>query len=231
MTLPALRPARSWPAILETIARDAALTEDRQRWALPPHSDAAPPFAYRWEHVQAVVRLAGQLVAAEGSDWDVVLAAAWLHDTQKRHTYHSGRGADYAREVLPRTDFPAAKIDAVAHAIAHHEGLWRPAPGWQEPHPFVAAPPLAPLETAILWDADKLAKIGPTGLLHGFGFGLAQGEDLASFAATAMWWREHFSRTLASFNTPSARAWARERYLVVLRFFDVLAVETASPQA
>lgn len=221
---------KSWPATLETLARDAALIEDRRRWGVPPASDAAPPFAYRWEHVQAVVRLARQLVAAEGGDADIVVAAAWLHDAQKQHPNHAQRGAAYAREILPRTDFPAAKIEAVAQAIAHHEGLWRPAPGWQESHPFVAAPALEPREKAILWDADKLSKIGPTGLLHGFGFSLARGEDLDEFAARRTWWREQFSRTLASFNTATARTWARERYLVALRFFDVLAAEVGGSQ-
>jgi uncharacterized protein len=218
-----------WTQTVERIAREAALAEDRRRWNLSAESSGSPPLAYRWEHVQVVVRLARQLAEAENGDIEIVVAAAWLHDTRKDQPEHGLRGAELARDVLATTDFPAAKIEAVAHAIAHHEGLWRPMPGWADPDPFVPAPPLSPLETAILWDADKLAKVGPTGFIHNFACDLARGAawDVRQVDA---WWREHFPRTLASFNTATARKWGRERYLLTLRFLDALISEASASQ-
>lgn len=212
----------TWPETLQSIARDAALAEDRARWGLD-HGD--PPFAYRWEHVQLVVALAQRLAREVGADEETVLAAAWLHDTQKGQVQHAQAAADYARKVLPTTDFPADRIEAVAEAIAAHEGLWRAATGWQLPHPFVAAPPMENLEAGVLWDADKLAKIGPAGALHAFGMGLAEGNTMQDFLKSIQWWREEYTRTLASFTTAPAKTEGRRRYDATLRFLLALAGE------
>ena len=68
--------------------------------------------------MQAVVDLALWLAATVGADAEIVEAAAWLHDIRKGHANHAAQGAKAAKRILADTDFPGAKIDAVADAIA-----------------------------------------------------------------------------------------------------------------
>lgn len=118
-------------------------------------------FNYRWEHVITVVHLAIRLAELTGADLEVVEAAAWLHDIRKETgSRHPAEGAAYARRFLPQTDFPPQKIERVAYAIEMHMGLWRDEP-------------LTDLEAMVLWDADKLAKIGLTAVFHWTGGSLA----------------------------------------------------------
>jgi uncharacterized protein len=118
-------------------------------------------FNYRWEHVTSVVHLAKRLADMTGADADVVEAAAWLHDIRKEtRERHALEGAEFARRFLPQTDFPEDKIERVAHAIEAHMGLFR-------------EEPLTDLEAMVLWDADKLAKIGLTAVFHWTGGSLA----------------------------------------------------------
>jgi uncharacterized protein len=125
-------------------------------------------FNYRWEHVTTVVRLATRLARLTGADEDVVEAAAWLHDIRKETKQkHALEGAEYARLFLPRTDFPPSKVEHVARAIEGHMGLWR-------------EEPLTDLEAMVLWDADKLAKIGLTAVFHW------TGDSLAGFQPTSV---------------------------------------------
>ena len=152
-------PLPPWRKAVRTAAKEAAQIEDRKR------SDGERVFfAYRWEHVQAVVRLALRLAEQTGADSDVCEAAAWLHDVAKPYSRDHGRdGAHLARSILEGTNFPTAKVDRVADAIAKHVG-------------FVHDEPVEPLEAAVLWDADKLSKLGATIVLHGLGYLLVEGK-------------------------------------------------------
>jgi uncharacterized protein len=186
------RPA--WREVVEEAAREAAVADSRT------HLDGIDiPFNYRWEHVQAVVRLAIRLAALTNADGEIVEAAAWLHDIAKPHSRNHGRdGAVACRQVLARTDFPREKINAVADAIAKHVGLF-------------TDESLEPIEAAVLWDADKLSKLGATAVLHFVGYQILRGES-----ETAEWlvrlsnipWHES---TVVSFQTQPARAAGRER--------------------
>ena len=166
--------------------------------------DAAPMEAfafYRWEHVMAVVRTAILLAESMGADAEIAEAAAWLHDIRKEMGPEHGKaGAEFAREFLPNTDFPESKIEAVALAIENHIGLWRETP-------------LEDLNSQVLWDADKLTKLGLEGGLH-FVLGEAnkqaplKTEDVIRRLASARKWRE---RSVESMHTPPARRLARKR--------------------
>ncbi|MFN2220945.1 MAG: HD domain-containing protein [Candidatus Promineifilaceae bacterium] len=104
-------------------------------------------FNYRWEHVEAVVTLAMRLADLTGADPEIVEAAAWLHDVTKQDgEEHAETGARFAARFLPQTDFPEEKIPAVVRAIAEH---------------------------MVLWDADKLSKLGLTAAFHFTGMILA----------------------------------------------------------
>ena len=157
---------------------------------------------YRWEHVQAVVRLALWLVQETGADAEVVEASAWLHDVAKMQRHHAQAGAAAARRILPTTDFPADKVERVAEAIAQHEGLFRDSV-------------LEPLEAAVLWDADKLTKIGAIGQLHARAAGVALRPTTEETLAQDAHWLDIAQRIARSMNTRPALAEAARRLVTL----------------
>ena len=71
--------------------------------------------------------------------------------------------------------------------------------------------PVEPLEAAVVWDADKLSKLGATAVLHFLGYKLMVGEG-----TTVQWLEElpdvsWMERTAHSFHTAPARAAGRKR--------------------
>lgn len=157
-------------------------------------------FNYRWEHVTSVVNLAKKLAHLTGADIEIVEAAAWLHDIRKESRHlHAIEGAEFAREFLTQTDFPSEKVEAVAQAIEVHMGLWRDEP-------------LSNLEAMVLWDADKLSKIGLTAVFHWTGGSLAGSEirDVRTLIEESRQadWQE---KTVASMHSEPARHAARKR--------------------
>lgn len=184
----------TWRATVRRAAQGAALAESQACWG---ENDVA--FDYRWEHVEAVVRLAVRLATLTGADQEIVEAAAWLHDVAKPDSEKHGQaGAAIARYVLRQTDFPPEKIEAVADAIAKHVGMF-------------TDEPVEPLEAAVVWDADKLSKLGATAVLHFVGYKLMMGEG-----TTVRWLEElpnvsWMERTVRSFHTVPARAAGQKR--------------------
>lgn len=191
---------------------EATLEELRGRYGTVETS-----FNYRWEHVTTVVTLALRLGRLTGADIETVEAAAWLHDICKftHGEDHPAAGAAYARDFLPRTDFPPDKIEAVAVAIDQHKGLYRDEP-------------LQGLETQVLWDADKLAKIGLTAIFHWTGASLAGSrmrtmEELIARGRSADWQ----VKTVASMHTEPARRAAQQRLEAYNRLWPELEGELA----
>src|SRR5512133_2582018 len=143
--------ALAWRETVKQIARERATAESLELWG--QGAGEAPRFNYRWEHLRAVDLLCYRLGRELGADEEVLTAAMWLHDLVKSHEQalpevsDSAAAAEEARHILEGTDFPPSKIDAVCEAIRAHEGLYRDSP-------------LEKLEAAILWDADKLSKLG-----------------------------------------------------------------------
>jgi uncharacterized protein len=201
----------TWREAVRSAALAAASAETAQEARSQAATAGSPerrehdiPFNYRWEHVQAVVRLAVRLADLTGADREIVEAAAWLHDIAKGQSEnHAKDGAVAARRILAETDFPPGKIDAVADAIAKHRGLW-------------IAEPVEPLEAAVLWDADKLSKLGATAVLHFVGYLMMVGKGTTAQLLKELpgdgWikpdWQED---TVRSFHTAPARAAGRER--------------------
>ena len=185
-------------------ARDAAIVEERLR-----NNGSDVVFTYRWEHVQAVVRLAIVLAKKTGADAEVVEAAAWLHDIVKAQSEDHGRdGAIAARRILAGTDYPPIKIEAVADAISQHVGLWRENPSAQ----------IEPIEAAVLWDADKLSKLGVTAVLHFTGYLVNKGEGTTAQLTERLCELDWQERIVESFNTEQARA-AGEKRIAFLHAF------------
>jgi uncharacterized protein len=200
---------KDWRKAVQKAMREATERELKLR-----HGKIDPSFNYRWEHVTAVVTLANKLVALTGADAEIVEAAAWLHDIRKEtKDKHPQEGAKFAREFLPRTNFPPQKIEAVAKAIEQHMGLWR-------------EKPLENLESQILWDADKLSKIGLTAAFHWTGSTLAgtksrELEQIILQARSADWQQ----KTVASMHTEPARRAAKKRLKSFNKLWDKLEAE------
>lgn len=191
-----------------------AMLKATQEEALSRFGTKTPTFNYRWEHVTAVVTLALILAEQTGADPEVVEAAAWLHDVRKEAgAKHPIEGANFARKFLPKTDFPPHKIEAVADAITEHMGLW-------------LDDPLTTLESQVLWDADKLAKIGLTAVFHWTGNILSKGsprttQEMIAYGRNTEWQ----TQTVASMHTPAARRAAQSRLLAYNLLWDTLEAE------
>ncbi|MEM7336873.1 MAG: HD domain-containing protein [Chloroflexota bacterium] len=171
-------------------------------------------FNYRWEHVQAVVNTAVKLAGLTDADPEIVEASAWLHDIRKEtKDIHPQEGAKFARQFLPQTDFPVEKIEAVASAIEQHMGLW-------------LDEPLENLEAQVLWDADKLTKIGATIIFHFTGNWLTKNKpvtthDILENGRSVDW----IPKTVASMHTQPAKVAAAKRYKAFQQIWGQLAIE------
>ena len=195
------RPVAEWRQAVRRVAKLQADAEAYGAWQLA--TDQTIPFSHRWEHVQEVVRLTLWLAGQVDADPDVCEAAAWLHDICKGESGHAAAGAKLAEAVLASTDFPPAKIDAVTDAIRQHAGLLRPE----------GTPPMTPLEAAVLWDADKLSKLGVQALAYNLSAVYAAGRSLAERRRDSdEFVRKVLARTVVSMNTAPARDLAERRF-------------------
>jgi uncharacterized protein len=201
--------AAAWRTTIQQVAHQETLTEAEIRW-----DTEQPPFNYRWEHVEVVVRLALRLAELTGADREIVEAAAWLHDIRKRgrDDDHGREGAIAARQILRETDFPPEKIEAVADAIVKHVGLY-------------TEQPVEPLEAAVLWDADKLSKLGATAVLHFVGYRVAGGKGTTQGLIERLSDQPWQPEAVRSFHTEPARAAGRRRLQTYQEFWKQISQE------
>lgn len=201
---------KPWRKTVKKAMRQATEAEAKARFGT-----ADPLFNYRWEHVTTVVALALKLAELTGADAEVVEAAAWLHDIRKEAgPKHPQEGAKFAHEILPKTDFPKAKIGHVARAIRSHMGLWR-------------RKPLQDLESQVLWDADKLAKIGLTSAFHFTPLILMKenGSTIRDLITTAQANQKWQTKTVASMHTEPAKRAAQKRFKAYKKLWKKLEQE------
>ena len=209
---------QGWENLCRALADKRSRQEEELDWSLP--ADAPLPYRYRWEHVKDVVENARLLAQRLGADEDACVAAAWLHDIRKLEDQHGRRGAAEAVQVLKATDFPQHKIGTVDTAIRLHEGF---SSGRRNK-------PLEPLEAAILWDADKLTKLGVPQLAHILGTAramhLSQTERLELAESYTL---EFVARTAESMNTEPALRVARMRYREMVAFVQTWRRQVENP--
>jgi uncharacterized protein len=182
-----------------------------------------PVFDYRFEHTLAVVKIARWLSPLAGADAEIVECAAWLHDCRKclndakGKDHHAQDASAVVATILAGTDFPPAKIPAVRHAIDHHVGL-------------KLQRRLEPVESACLWDADKLSKIGAASLVHFTSIaGAFEPVRTADILRRGEQWLERARIIAASMNTPVARQEADRRVVFLVAHYQQLQREWADP--
>lgn len=123
---------------------------------------------YRKEHTLTVVGLAKKLAEKTGADRQTCEIGAWFHDlgkchdprltieeNQLRHRDHGFYGAEEAREFLSQRNADRDLVEEVYIGVKNHVGLTRE-----------VKEPMTPLSAAVIWDADKLSKIGWSAWLH-----------------------------------------------------------------
>jgi uncharacterized protein len=209
-----------WLPVAIAAAERRALGEAKYQWGV---RGAAPPFNYRLEHIRAVVDIAVALAEQSGADAEVCLAAAWLHDVAKayreeRGDGHGQRGAVRAAAILRRTDFPPHKIPAVSETIVGHVGLFRD-----------NAP--ENIEAAVLFDADKLSKLGATSIVHFLCSYPATARVGGSTAGTTTIaeelrrWLDLAPRIVASLSTGAGREMGAQRLAFLRMFVEQLEAE------
>lgn len=114
-------------------------------------------FNYRFDHVCQVVNLSKRIARIVEADLDIVTLAAWLHDIGKPGiggaSQHGKRGSERAREILMTKNVSPKVIEAVCEVIEKHVGL-------------TLQKRIEPIEAQVIWDADKLTKLGIIGVVH-----------------------------------------------------------------
>jgi hypothetical protein len=142
--------------IVETSTRKAATEE----WRVACEKQSAPLYNYRFDHVEEVVNLVKDIASGTDANVEVLVLSAWLHDLAKpgidgiSPEHHGFASAELAEEILTTERVDHATILQVADAIRKHVGLTIKAP-------------LEPIEAQILWEADKILKLGMIGFIQG----------------------------------------------------------------
>lgn len=192
----------------------------REYWP-GPTATSPPYFNYRLEHIRQVERNAMCLLTQLGGDSDVVLASVWIHDrfqTQFIDSNHAARAAEWARDKLTSFGFPADKVEKVCFAVFHHSD--NPA----------SIPPEAK-EARILWDADKLTKLGCSSIVAFLCSNPAFPAVEVTYASVAQRGLELLKEAeslIGKFYFEVSRNWALDRFKVQKAFYDSLAQEVGT---
>jgi len=188
--------------------------------------------AHDFDHVLRVLATALRLAELEGADAAIVQAAALLHDVGRAQERakgldHAEESARRAREIL--ASLPAARVDAVAEAIASHRFRNTRIP--------------VSLEARVLYDADKLDSIGAIGVARAYAIAGVCGQRLWGEAEAGYVERKRaqdrhddlnsahtpvhefafkLSRVADTLFTPAARALAAGRHAFMVEFYERL---------
>ena len=196
--------------IVEVSTRKEAINE----WREAVQTQKTPLYNYRGDHIDEVVNLAKHLAVGTKADMEVVTLAAWLHDLAKpgiggiSAEHHGKVSAKMAEEILSNEEINPATIEKVSEAIQKHVGL-------------TLKEPLKPIEAQIIWEADKILKLGIIGWTQGIlnGVRLFPGRDMEQLANDHREFLTLAKSIVDSMVTDKGKAIAQER----LRTLELLA--------
>lgn len=131
-----------------------------------PEEDAVHGFS----HILRVYAMAERLARMEGTNLEIVQAAALLHDAVdpevgETRQEHQHAAASFAGRILAAEGWPAEKIEAVQHCIRSHR--------FRDPSEQPDT-----LEAQVLFDADKLDAMGAIGVVRAIAYAVQDGQDL-----------------------------------------------------
>lgn len=189
--------------IIEVSTKKAAIAE----WEEAVKTQKVPLYNYRFDHIEEVVVLAKHIAEGTAADMDVITLAAWLHDLAKPGIggipaqHHGIVSAEMAEEILTLEEINREKIEKVSDVIRKHVGL-------------TLKQPLEPLEAQILWEADKILKMGMIGFLQGTlnGVRIFPGRSLAKISEGISEFLNLATNITDSMVTKRGRAIAQERF-------------------
>lgn len=182
--------------------------------------------SHDWDHSLRVHRLCRRIGAAEGADFLVTEAAAYLHDIGRVYQdrgggqlCHAEKGAAMARKMLSGYPLAGDRRENIIHCIATHRFRKGGAP--------------RTIEACVLFDADKLDAIGAIGVARAFLFAGELGARLHSpevdvtrapaYSSDDTGYREYIVK-LAKIRdrvlTATGRHLADERHRFMVGFFD-----------
>lgn len=199
--------------------------QDLAKWLLP-YATSGDDGSHDAAHILRVFKNAMRIHATEGGEQDVLVSAVLLHDcvsvekNAPQRAQASRLAAEKAATILSEAGWPAAKIDAVSHAILTHS--------------FSANIEPQTLEAKILQDADRLDAIGMVGAARCFYIGGRMGSSLYDPADPSAKNRplddkryaiDHFEtklfRLADGFKTETGQALARERHQRLQHFLTL----------
>ncbi|MHA1938748.1 MAG: HD domain-containing protein [Candidatus Thorarchaeota archaeon] len=192
-------------AELEEIVRMGSEKAAIEEWSSAQANHDVALYNYRFDHVKFVVNIAREIAQQVGADEQVVTIAAWLHDIAKPGMggvqRHGDAGAERAREILLEKSVSPAVIERVCDVIRKHVGL-------------TLESPVQPLEAQVLWDADKIVKLGAIGLIHYLvnGIKMNPGFLLYEVSAEVNEFLKLAEKIVESMNTQPGKALAEKRF-------------------
>ncbi len=189
---------------LEKILEEKTKPCSRSEWLEDIERSKDSPYDYRVDHTRRVVKLAKRISREMNADTEVIVLAAWLHDIAKPGNHgvpnHGAKSAEMASEILKEMGYDDGIISRVREMICKHVGL-------------ILEKELEPLEAQILWEADKLDKLGIVGYVHGIII-YPRRQPGKTMYDLSKWLREFFplaDRIAVSMYTPIGRQIAQER--------------------
>lgn len=194
---------------------EKAATED---WMHAVSKKGHPLFNYRYDHVEEVVHASKAL--AQGTDADplVVEVAAWLHDAAKPGIggvkKHAEASAELAFTMLSEMGVEEEIVEQVCDVVRKHAGL-------------TLDKPLEPIEAQIVWEADKLVKLGVTGFIHYIlnSIQMSPSRSLRSFSEDLVAYLPLTERIASSMSTETGKAMAVSRLETLRQLAEALGAE------
>jgi len=190
-----------------------------------------PGGSHAFDHTKRVYNLALRLAKGKQLDLDVIRAATLLHDISRLKEdngeveCHADHGAEMARMILEKTDFPKSKIDLVCYAIKVHR------------HSKGIKPKTK--EAEILQDADRLDALGAITIARMFSTGgkigipiyregIPFGKVYPGYKSDSTihgFYAKILKITPETLNTPEAKKIAKQRYSFVEKFLKQFLLE------
>ena len=189
---------------LEKILEEKTKPCSKSEWLEDIEASKDSPYDYRFDHTRRVVKLAKKISREMKANSEVITLAAWLHDIAKPGNHgipnHGEKSAEMASAILNEMGYDEDIISRVRDVICKHVGL-------------ILEKELEPLEAQILWEADKLDKLGIVGYVHGIII-FPRRQPGKTMDDLSKWLREFFplaDRIADSMHTPIGKQIAQER--------------------